>query len=550
MNLVSNVIKTPSFTFKGADININCFSDTHGAVLPADNALETLRENRNDVFCKSGKGRANVTAICGDWFTNGNQKGYLTNPEKPLAMFQLDMLNGLISGIKNIAENTSAIFTPGNHEFDGGVKLLDKVLSNLDAEILMTNLDIENSAGFETSVKEHKIINQKILEVEDDKSPELKHKILFLGISPVNMSAYKKNLDGVNFIDNVNKNQKSVVMGDYSKTLEDCRRRIECFKKENPKGFAVLLSHTGVNFADNLAKNSQVDLIFDGHEHKDETRFINGVPIVSLSMNFKKIFNADIKFDDDGNLESIKIKEFEPMKTKQKGSLSALYNKIFKDDLKPIYTVKTDKPEVKSLDLDGICTGNSYLANFVTDSIMEELQKENPDVDFLALNSSAIRHGIKPDDKASVSNFDLKNILSGIKSEDSAIFITDITGKELIDIILDNYLSNISNPKKNPIFHYSGLITDRTNLIKAFKDNAGYSELAQYILNAETNSPIDIYGNYKIANIEKYFNKSLNSRIKEMKEKSQDTGINLKNLFEKHFNPNGIYCAKCDVRIN
>ena len=312
----------------------------------------------------------------------------------------------------------------------------------------------------------------------------------------------------------------------------------------------VLLSHTGVNFAENLIKNSQVDLVFDGHEHKDEIRVVDGVPIVALSKNFRKIFSTNIKFDDNGNLKFFRIKEFEPLKSKQKGPLSDLYNKIFKDDVKPIYTVKSDKPDIQQLDMENIQTGNSYLANFITDCLLEEVQKENPNVDFLALNSAAVRHGIKLSEKPSVSNIDLRNILSGIKSEDSTIYITDVTGKELADIVLDNYLSNGNNPQRNPLLHYSGLITDRTNLLKAVENGADYPEIAQCIIEARTNKPIDLSANYKIANIEKYFNKSLNPDIKALKDKSENSGLDAKALFEKHFeNTDCIHFAKCDVRI-
>ena len=79
--------------FKAATININAFSDTHGELLLANNAVEELRRRKKDVFEPQEKGKANVTSICGDWFMDGARTGYLTNPEKKNGLFQLDIFN-------------------------------------------------------------------------------------------------------------------------------------------------------------------------------------------------------------------------------------------------------------------------------------------------------------------------------------------------------------------------------------------------------------------------------------------------------------------------
>ena len=108
------------------------------------------------------------------------------------------------------------------------------------------------------------------------------------------------------------------------------------------------MSHTGVKFADTLARESEVDLVFDGHEHKDPIRVVNGTPIVPLSQNFKKIVNAKMKVDDEGNLADIGLKSFSPLDNKTKGPLLKLYRKLFAKDTKNKYSIRTDKENVRS----------------------------------------------------------------------------------------------------------------------------------------------------------------------------------------------------------
>ena len=550
ISLIKNNNST-NVSFNAAMLNINAFSDTHGELLYANSALEEMRSRKIDIFCKSDdKASANVIAVCGDWFIDGSRKGYITNPKKEVARFQLDILNEFIRQIKGIASNTMTLFTPGNHEFDGGVKLLDDVLANLDAEVLFSNLDISSSDGFQKSISGNKIINEKIVAVEDDKNPELKHKFLFLGICPVNMSAYQKNMDGVNLIDNIPKLQRYVSKEDYQKTLNACKDRISKFKRENPNGHVIFMCHTGVNFADTLARESSVDLVFDGHEHKDAIRVVNGTPIVPLSQNFKKIVNAKMKVDDEGNLADIGLKSFSPLENKTKGPLLKLYRKLFAKDTKNKYSIRTDKENVQQLDIKDVRQGNSFLANFITDTILEELKKKDGSIDFFALNSSSIRHPLNVSMEPKNSFLDVMSVLSGIKEEEAKILTTELSGHDILYMILDNFLFNKDMPQQNPLIHYSGLIIDRTSMLEKYEQNTDINELAKYVIITQTGKPIDPEQRYKIANVEKYFNKSQNSRIKEFKDYSEYTGYTLQELFKKHFQESdGKLYAKCDVRI-
>ena len=538
-------------SFKAAMVNINAFSDTHGELLLANQALEEMRSRQDDIFCKNEtKGTANVMVVCGDWFMDGAKKGYITNPNKENAKFQLDIFNEFINQIKKMASDTVSIFTPGNHEFDGGVKLLDDIFSCINSDVLISNLDISSSNGFEKSISGNKIINEKVVEVEDDKNPDLKHKFLFLGISPVNMGAYQKKLDGVHFIDNVEKPQRYVEKEDYQHTLDDCKLRINKFRADNPNGHVILLCHTGVKFADNLATESNVDLIFDGHEHKDAIRFVNSTPIVPLSQNFKKIVNAKIKLDDNGKLIDMGLKSFSPLENKSKGPLLRLYCKLFSQDIRKKYTIKSDNKMIDMLDIKNIRVGNSFLANFITDSVLEELKKIDDSIDFFALNSSSIRHPLKISERPQNSPFDVMSVLAGIKEEEGQIMTTNLNGRDILYLILDNFIFNKDMPQQNPLIHYSGLIIDRTSMLSDYEDASDIDDMAKYVIDEKTGEPIDLDKTYKIANVEKYFNKSQNIAIKKAKDVSEYTGYTVQELFKKHFeNSDGTLYAKCDVRI-
>lgn len=539
-----------SKTFKGATININAFSDTHGEILLANSALEEIRQRQTDIFVPQEKGYANITAVSGDWFMDGGKKGYKTDPNKEIGKFQLDIFNEFIKQLKKIAPNNKTLFTAGNHEFDGGVELLAQIFKDINAEVLMTNLDLQNSPAFETGISEGKIINQKIIEVEDDKNSDLMHKILFLGISPVNMVYYQKNLAGLEFTDNIKKSQHSVTKEDYEKTLSECKNRINEFKKDNPNGCVILLSHTGVEFADNLTKEAPIDLVFDGHEHKDDIRFVNRTPIVPLSLNFKKIVNAKIKFDDNGKIDNINLKSFSPLANKKRGAIFKLYKELFKEDLKPIYSIKTPNTQTKKLDITGIREGNNFLANFVTDSILEEAKKIDSSIDFFALNSSSIRNGLKVSDNPSISSFDVTNVLSGIKTEEGQILTTQVTGRELAYLVIDNFAFNKKAPSSNPLTQYSGLIVNKTELLKTWEQTASIEDCLQFIINSNTGKEIEADTTYKIANVEKYFNKTKNKQIAELKNNSTYLGVSVQELFKEHFvSSENNLVAKCDIRI-
>ena len=537
-------------SFKSATININAFSDTHGELSLANNAFEEMRVRKNGVLLPQKKGYKNITAISGDWFIDGSRKGYISHPEMKNGIFQLTIFNKFMTELKKLAPDNTTIFTPGNHEFDGGVALLSDIFSEIDAQVLMTNLITEESPAFSEAIKENKLVTEKIVEVEDNRNPNLKHKVLFLGISPVNLVSYQRNLDGVSLIDNVDKSQATVEPEDYQKTFDFCKEKIAKFKEENPKGFVVLLSHTGVKFADRLVKESPVNLVFDGHEHKEDIRMVNGVPIIPLSQNFKRLVNTRVKFDNNGNVEFMKFKLFSPVKNQIIGPISRLYTELFKKDIEKRYSIKIDNPSIKSLEILNIRSGNNHLANFVTDSILEEIRKKDETIDFFALNSSSIRHPLNVSNKPDVTPFDVQNVLGGRKEEDGQIMVTNVSGKELAMLVADNISFNKIDQNKNPLIQYSGLIVNRTKILEELENGSSPEKIAKHIVNVNTGKRINPRKTYKIANVEKYFNKSNNPEIRELKNRSEFLGCNVQEAFKNHFeSSNGRLYAKCEQRM-
>lgn len=521
-------------SFKGANISITALSDTHGSLELADKGYRTIAGS--DVFEKEKRGNANFLIIGGDWFISGAKTGFMTNPNKPLMKFQAEMLNKFIGKLKEISPSLSAIFVMGNHDLDGGVDLFQETVRDIDADVVITNLDENNSPKMKDAISEGKIVKEHIKAIPDDKDPNMEHYILNLAISPVNLEYFALNHDGLELIEDCRIPQNSVSPAQFEKTKRYAIERINTFREKHPKGKVILTCHTGLNLADEIIKEADVTIAFDAHEHKDETRFVNGVPVICLSQNFDKISNANIKIDDFGDIESITMKDLRPNKiNSSSGELSKFYRELFKDDLKKAYTIQSTNPDVVNLSIEGIRTKNNYLANFVTDSIMEGIKEIDPEVDVFALNSSSIRNGFKLGDEPSVTPFEVLNCLNGINHKIGQIVVNEVTGRELIYMILDNFRFNKLNPERNTIIHYSGLKINKTGFMDAYQKGKVGSDLCEFVVLSDTNEPVDPDKKYKIANVEKYFTKAHDEKIKDMRQNSVELGVGVHKLFRDYF---------------
>ena len=542
-----NSIQPYHFSFKGAQMSITAFSDTHGQLEDIGSFWEEIEKNKDDIFLKEGKGKKDVVAVAGDWFMAGNVKGYKSNPDYNSQKYQLLFFNKLMKMFSRMSKSITSIFTIGNHELDAGFEEFSKCARKLNSQIVSTNVDLESS-----DVLKHHALRSKTIEIQDDKDPSLVHKVLFLGVSPGNMSYYNKKLEGIKFLDDVYKPQSKITPDEVKNSINAVKKEIEEFKKENPKGAIVLLDHFGGTFQDELLKQKlPVNVILSAHEHLDYDELKGSALIVKLFQNFKKFENVKINFDDNGDLSGIKTHAYYPKGLSGTNEMQDFYERVFKKDIEQSYSIPA-RDGICDLELKGVRYKNSYLANYITDVILNRIQKRIPETDFFALNASAIRGPLKTKEGGEVNNINILLTLNGIRNEDANIMLSRVTGREILYMIVENVMSNAQSREKNPLNHYSGLSYNKTMLIKGIEMGLDEKNLISFIRD-KNGEPLDLDREYLLANVEKFFLKSKNPFIKELytSNRTAMTLLNAKEEFKKHFeeNLNEVSASK-EIRVS
>lgn len=542
-----NSIQPYHFSFKGAQMSITAFSDTHGQLEDIGSFWEEIEKNKDDIFLKEGKGKKDVVAVAGDWFMAGNVKGYKSNPDYNSQKYQLLFFNKLMKMFSRMSKSITSIFTIGNHELDAGFEEFSKCARKLNSQIVSTNVDLESS-----DVLKHHALRSKTIEIQDDKDPSLVHKVLFLGVSPGNMSYYNKKLEGIKFLDDVYKPQSKITPDEVKNSINAVKKEIEEFKKENPKGAVVLLDHFGGTFQDELLKQKlPVNVILSAHEHLDYDELKGSALIVKLFQNFKKFENVKINFDDNGDLSGIKTHAYYPKGLSGTNEMQDFYERVFKKDIEQSYSIPA-RDGICDLELKGVRYKNSYLANYITDVILNRIQKRIPETDFFALNASAIRGPLKTKEGGEVNNINILLTLNGIRNEDANIMLSRVTGREILYMIAENVMSNAQSREKNPLNHYSGLSYNKTMLIKGIQMGLDEKNLISFIRD-KNGEPLDLDREYLLANVEKFFLKSKNPFIKELytSNRTAMTLLNAKEEFKKHFeeNLNEVSASK-EIRVS
>ncbi len=506
-------------SFEAARLNIVAMSDNHGNVHTLPLLAETIKDNCKDIFIKAEeKSTKNILAVVGDWFINPSKKGFMTQPNLTNGDIQHRFLNKIISYVKDLSgnsENFDAVFAMGNHDLDGGDKFMYKVMRNTKMKTLITNVDEEKSAGIRELKNNKNVVKSFVYNIPDDKDPELEHKILFLGVTIPSMKFYNPGLlKKMEFFDDCNLKDSDLTPEKLSKTILAVKKEVDKFKKENPKGAVVLLSHTGNSISKMIVdKVPQVNVVLNGHDHKNSTMLTGKTNINSLGKDNEIFKSLNLYFGDDGNLKNINMNTFFSKTTVKdnldKNPIQKLLNQSFVEDMQPMITLHDISGMPIELDYgDIIRYQNSYLANFLTSAVNKSVRKicDDPDI-ILGLQSSIIRGGLK--NKS--NNLDIMKIFDGVSEDLSDVHIGKVKGNELVGLIVENVKGNLKAPQRNTIIQWSDIQINRTLIgeILSGKSNKKLDSAIK-VRNEKTNEfePINLNKDYKIAIGKKYLVKN------------------------------------------
>ena len=508
--------QTTSVNFNGARVNILATSDNHGNVHSLPKFVKTVETNKGDIFLNSeDNSTLNIFAIAGDWFINPSKKGFFTNPNSTNGDIQLRFLKETISSIKEATgkgSNFETIFTMGNHDLDGGDSFIYKVLRTVPMKSLITNVDMQNSPGMRTcqGKNDDKIAKSFVFEIPDDKNPDMKHKVLFVGATIPTMDFYNPSLlKRMCFLDNGNVKDANLKEQDIQKTIGAIAEEVNKFKAENPKGAVVLLSHMGDRLSKIVRDNvPQINVILNGHDHIAKTSLKGKTNINSLGKDNEFIKALNLYFNDDGNLETTDMSMFFTDLTLTddlaQHPLQLFLKESFKEDMISHLEINDPSGDITELDYGNeIRFSNSYLANYLTSAVKRSISKIDPDVFSVAIQSSIIRGGLKDGS----NNLDLMKVFDGVSEDLSTLQIGSVSGEELVGLITENIKANLKSPTRNTIIHWSDFQIDRTLIseIQSGKSKKSYDEAikARNPISKQF-EPIDLMKYYKIVLPDKF----------------------------------------------
>ena len=528
-------INSTDVSFKAGYVNILAIADSHGKIMELPKVIKSIENNAGNIFPKAGeKSTLNLFSVVGDWFINPSKKGFITKPDLTNGDLQKWALLKTIDNIKSIVQqqaqnvnnsmkfNFSTVYAMGNHCLDAGTDFVLNVMKTSPMKSLITNVDMNKSDKVvEASKTSQNIVKSVIYEVPDDKKADLIHKVMVLGITIPSMGYYNPGLcDGLEFYDDSDHKDTALTEEKLQGTINSVREQVENFKKENPKGAVVLMSHMGESLAEIIIKNvPEIDHVLNGHDHKTTQKTVGKTTISSLGKDNEIIKTLNCKFDDEGNFLTTAITQYDINRTLLDGleehPLRIKMREMFFKDTVPLIKMKdtTLNIQSKNNDLklaygDEIRYQNSYLMNFLTSAVKQEIVDNiDKDVDAVGLQSSIVRCGIEN----GADNLTVMKIFDGVSKELMGLESGYVKGEDLAGLIVENVLDNLVNPSRNTIIHWSDIQVNRT-LIKAIKNgnsNSSYNE-AVCVRNPKTQEfePINLSKDYKIAIGSKYLLKN------------------------------------------
>ncbi len=548
--------------FKAGYLNILATADNHGKITELPKVISSIENNASYIFPKAGKNSVlNLFSIVGDWFINPSKKGFITNAELSNGDVQKWALITLIDSIKEIIKkqagggkyNFSAVYAMGNHCLDAGTNFILEVMKTCPMKSLITNVDLEKSYKIAEAAKNSKdIVKSAIYEIPDDKNPNLKHKVMVLGTTIPSMNYYNPGLcQGLEFYDNSNQKDTALSEEKLRGTINAVKAQVEEFKKANPKGAVILMSHMGENLAEIIIRNApEIDHVLNGHDHKTTQKVIGKTMISSLGKDNEIIKALNCEFDDDGIFSTLSITQYDTDRTVLDGIEDQAFSKAlkekFKKDTIPLLKIKdmtqtANKDKNKDIELsygDEIRYKNSYLMNFLASAVKEELNKSlDSDIYAVGIQSSIIRCGLK--NKA--DNLALMKIFDGVSKELSGLESGYIKGDDLAGLITENVLENLINPTRNTLIHWSDIQVDKT-LIKTISEgdsNSEYSEAIR-VRNPKTKEfePIEIDKDYKIAIGKKFLLKDSLEYPPKVRKNFKEIGVTYEEMFRRYLGNN------------
>ena len=512
-------IKGFSPDFQAAQVNVVATSDNHGNLLTYPMLAQTIKNNKKDIFIKADEpSTLNILAVAGDWFINPSKKGFITDPKNNNGLLQWRFLNQFRAFVQQQAgkgANFDTVFTMGNHDLDAGDKFMYRVMNVNKMKSLVTNVDVENSPDMQRLMAQNEnVVKSYVYSIPDDKNPDLEHKVLFMGVTIPSMKFYNPGLlQDLKFFDDCNKKDANLTEADLQGTFESVREEVEKFKKENPKGAVILLSHTGNPISKMILKNvPDIDVILNGHDHKNLISMINATNIDSLGKDNEIVKALNLRFDDDGNLE----KDVNTYFTKttstvdmDKNPLQIYANKVLADDLAPLVSltdIMGNKAELPYSE--EIRYKNSYLANWLTSAVKRPVRELCHDRNVIVgIQSSIIRGGLKDGS----NNLQIMKIFDGVSEDLSNVKVGSLSGEELTGLIVENIQGNLKAPKRNTIIQWSDIQINRT-LIGNILEGKSRKTLDEAIKVRDEHSnefvPINFDKQYTIAIGEKFLVKN------------------------------------------
>lgn len=515
----------PQVGFKAAQVNILAMSDNHGNVQNLPQLVGTIDKNKGDIFKKADeKSTLNMFAIAGDFFMNPHKKGYMTKPELSNGDIQANFLNKVVNTVKGMVKNNfDTVYSLGNHCYDGGDEFVFNKLKDEPVKTLVTNVDLEKSPLVTGLMKDYKnIVKSQVYEVQDDKNPNLKHDVMFVGVT---IPSLKGKLTKTELYDNCNKKDTQLTENDLQGTFAVLNKEVEAFKEKHPKGAVVLLSHMGAPISKMIQKNvPNINVILNGHDHTRDNAEQGGTIINSLGKDNEIVKSVNFRFNDDGDLEDVGYNMYITENSAPDKEVKTFLDKNFEEDVKPLVKMHGASELEYS---DKIRYANTELTNFLTSTVAEEARKEIPDLASVALQSSYVRGGIKEGS----TNLNLLKIFDGIDVESQNLNVGNVKGNQLVDIISKNVKSNLEAPTRNTLIQWSDFQVNRTMIEQISKGESKNSyAYAVKCRNQQTGKfeNIDLNKDYKIILSNKILSKK---DFKEVKDNFKSINKNYDDFF-------------------